>query len=133
VKNVLVPQGARCCTDHLVNNQLKADAIDMIKPCSVQDMCFTAGDVQLLIDGWQMVFQQQKRFDFDSAGYLSEDDCKTMIGLSKICQHPIFVILPTDQLEPQLRYFYASFALVYRTDCWLRFFTCPTKEPYQDV
>ena len=84
MKNVLVPEGARCCTDHFVNNQLKTDAIDMIKPSSVQGMRFTAGDVQLLIGGWQMIFQQQKRFNFDSIGYLSEDDCETMIGQSKI-------------------------------------------------
>ena len=84
MKNVFVPEGARCCTDHFVNNQLKGDANDIIKPSSVQDMYFTAGDVRLLIDGWQMIFQQQKRFDFDSLGYLSEDDCETMIGLSKI-------------------------------------------------
>lgn len=84
MKNVFIPEGARCCTEHILNGQLNADAISQIKPSIVQAMKFTASNVQLLINQWQIHFQQQKRFNFDDPRSVSDDECKVLTGLTKV-------------------------------------------------
>ncbi|CAF3252406.1 unnamed protein product, partial [Rotaria socialis] len=42
MKNVFIPEGARCCTEHILNGQLNVDAINQIKPSIVQVMKFSA-------------------------------------------------------------------------------------------
>lgn len=82
-KNVFVPEGARCCSEHTVNRRITSDAIDRIAPISVQYKEFDSNDVQLLINTWQMFFQQQKRFDFDDDRSMTDDDYKCLTSLSK--------------------------------------------------
>ncbi|CAF3738772.1 unnamed protein product [Rotaria socialis] len=84
MKNVFIPEGARCCTEHILNGQLNVDAINQIKPSIVQVMKFSASDVQLLIDQWQIHFQQQKRFNFDDTRSVSDDECKVLTSLTKV-------------------------------------------------
>ena len=84
MKNVFVPEGARCCGEHIFNDQLNVDAIDQIRPSIVQVMKFNASDVQLLIDQWWIRFQEQKRLNFDDPRYVSDDECKVLTSLSKV-------------------------------------------------
>ncbi|CAF2019127.1 unnamed protein product [Rotaria magnacalcarata] len=84
MKNVFIPEGARCCTEHILNGQLNVDAINQIKPSIVQVMKFSASEVQLLIDQWQIHFQQQKRFNFDDTRSVSDDECKVLTSLMKV-------------------------------------------------
>ncbi|CAF3072639.1 unnamed protein product [Rotaria socialis] len=49
MKNVFIPEGARCCSEYILNDQLNVDAIDQIKLSIVKVMKFSASDVQLLI------------------------------------------------------------------------------------
>jgi hypothetical protein len=48
-KNVWIPEGARFCSEHDVDRQLTANAVDRIAPSSVQLKEFKLTDVQLLI------------------------------------------------------------------------------------
>lgn len=82
-KNIFVPEGARCCSDHNVNRRLTSDAIDQIAPLSVQYKEFDSKDVHLMISTWQMLFQKQKRFDFDDERLITDDEYKSLTSLSK--------------------------------------------------
>jgi hypothetical protein len=59
-KNVWIPEGARLCSDHVVDRQLTANAVDRIAPSSVQLREFSVDDAQLLISNWQTFFQGQR-------------------------------------------------------------------------
>ena len=83
-KNVFIPDGARCCPGHIENNQLTTDAIDRIAPLSIQSKKFDSNDVLLLISQCQMLFEQQRRFDFDNYRSLSDEEYKILTGLSKV-------------------------------------------------
>jgi hypothetical protein len=58
-------------------------AIDRIAPSLIQHKKLTSNDVQLLITKWQMLFQKQKRLDFDNPQSLSDDEYKIFTSLSK--------------------------------------------------
>ena len=60
------------------------EAIDTIAPSSVQYKRFTSSDIQLLINKWQIIFEKQKRLDFDNPQALSDDEYKSLTSLSKI-------------------------------------------------
>ncbi len=83
-KNILIPEGARCCPDHVVDHRLKKDAIDKIAPFSIQNKQLSSTDVQLMINKWQMLFEQQKRFDYDNPLSLSDAKYKIFTGLTKV-------------------------------------------------
>ncbi|CAF1559096.1 unnamed protein product, partial [Rotaria sordida] len=83
-KNVFIPEGARCCSNHVVNRQLSMAAIDIISPSSIQYKTFSSSDVQLLINRWQIIFEKQKRLDFNNLESLTDDECKSLTSLSKI-------------------------------------------------
>ncbi|CAF5013088.1 unnamed protein product, partial [Rotaria sp. Silwood1] len=83
-KNVFIPEGARYCSNHLVNGQLSMVAIDMISPSTIQYKKLSSNDVQLLINRLQIIFEKQKRLDFDNMESLSDDECKTFTSLSKV-------------------------------------------------
>ena len=82
-KNDWIPEGARFCSDHVVDRQLTANAVDRIAPSSVQLREFSVDDVQLLISNWQTFFQGQRRLNFDDTRSLSDHEVKVLTSLSK--------------------------------------------------
>ena len=82
-KNVFIPEGARCCSDHTIGHRLKSEAIDQIAPFSIRMQKLNAGDIQLLLSKWQMLYENQKRFDFDNSQAMSNDEYRALTGLSK--------------------------------------------------
>ena len=82
-KNVFIPEGARCCSDHTIGHRLKSEAIDQIAPFSIRMQKINAGDIQLLLSKWQMLYENQKRFDFDNSQTMSDDEYRALTGLSK--------------------------------------------------
>jgi hypothetical protein len=83
VKNVFVPDGARCCSTHVYNGKLCINAIHKISSSSIQLKKFISNDIQCLISEWQTYFQNQKRFDFDDPRSFSDEEFKTLTGLMK--------------------------------------------------
>lgn len=67
----------------MINRRLLCDAIDRIVPSSVHYKEFDSNGVQLIINTWQMFFQQQKRFNFDDERSMTDDVFKTLTSLSK--------------------------------------------------
>ena len=83
-RNVWIPEGARCCTGHLVNHELSKEAIAQIKPLSVRYQELSSSDVQLLLNTAQNLFEnEKKRFSFDDPRDLSEADYSLLTNLSR--------------------------------------------------
>ena len=83
-KNIFIPEGARCCPSHVENDRLTITAIEKIAPSSIQYKKFSSSDIQLLINKWQIIFEKQKRLDFENLQSLSDDEYKTLTSLSKV-------------------------------------------------
>ena len=47
-------------------------------------MQFGASDLQVLIQQWQICFQQPKPFNFDDLRSVSDDECKILTNLSRV-------------------------------------------------
>ena len=80
---MFVPEDARYCADHMVNQRIKKVAINSIAPSLIQYKKFSSNDIQLLISKWQILFERQKRFDFDNSEVLSDDKHQAFLSLSK--------------------------------------------------
>ena len=68
----------------MVDHRLKENAIDNIAPFPIRNKRFNSTDVQLMINKSQMLFEQQKRFDFDNPISLSVDEYKILTSLTKV-------------------------------------------------
>ncbi|CAF4871782.1 unnamed protein product [Rotaria socialis] len=82
-KNILIPEEARCCPDHMIDGRLALAAINILSPFTIQYKQFSSGDVQLLLSIPQQLFQKQKRLYFDDPLLLSDDEYRALITLSK--------------------------------------------------
>ena len=82
-KNVFIPEGARCCPDHMTKHRFKSEAIDKVGPFSVQMKKLNAGDIQLLLSKWQRLYQDKERLDFDNSHSMSDNEYRVLTSLSK--------------------------------------------------
>ncbi|CAF4907643.1 unnamed protein product, partial [Rotaria socialis] len=69
-KYILIPEGARCCSQYLDDDRLTKNAIDKVAPFSIQSKRFSSSD--------------QKRFDFDNPLSLSDDEYQILTSLTKV-------------------------------------------------
>ena len=60
------------------------EAVDTLAPSLIEYKKFTSNDIQLLINKWQIIFEKQKRLDFENSISLSDDEYKTLTSLSKV-------------------------------------------------
>ena len=67
----------------MINHRLTEAASNSLAPSLIQYRKFTSNDVQLLITKWQILFERQKRLDFDNSEALSDDEYKVLTTLSK--------------------------------------------------
>ena len=86
-KNIFVPEGARCCSGHMINHRLKTKAANSLAASSVQYKKFNSNGIQLLINKGQLLYERQKRLDFDNSEALSDDEYRIFTGLSKLQFH----------------------------------------------
>jgi hypothetical protein len=83
-RNIWIPEGARCCSGHLVGHQLSREAIDATKPFAIRHQELNSSDVQLLLNKSQKLFEnEQKRFNFDDPRALTDDEYPLLTSLSR--------------------------------------------------
>ncbi|CAF2182253.1 unnamed protein product [Rotaria magnacalcarata] len=74
-RNIWIPEGARYCSGHLINNLLSKEAVDQIKPFSIRYQELSSSDVQLLLSKAQTLFENgKKRFSLDDPRDLNDDE-----------------------------------------------------------
>ncbi|CAF3386727.1 unnamed protein product [Rotaria socialis] len=83
-RNIWIPEGARCCSSHLINHLLSKEAVDQIKPFSMRYQELSSSDVQLLLSKAQNLFENgKKRFNFDDPRDLNDDEYRLLTSLSR--------------------------------------------------
>ena len=79
-----IPEGARCCSDHLIDHQLTREAFDQIKPFSIRYLELNSSDVQLLLNKAQELCQNgTHRYNFNNLRDLSDDEYRLLTSLSR--------------------------------------------------
>ncbi|CAF1684347.1 unnamed protein product [Rotaria magnacalcarata] len=83
-RNIWIPEGARYCSGHLINNLLSKEAVDQIKPFSIRYQELSSSDVQLLLSKAQTLFENgKKRFSLDDPRDLNYDEYCLLTSLSR--------------------------------------------------
>ncbi|CAM4836118.1 unnamed protein product [Rotaria magnacalcarata] len=83
-RNIWIPEGARYCSGHLINNLLSKEAVDQIKPFSIRYQELSSSDVQLLLSKAQTLFENgKKRFSLDDPRDLNDDEYCLLTSLSR--------------------------------------------------
>ena len=83
-RNIWIPEGARCCSDHLIGDQLSQESIDAIKPFAIRHQQLNSCDVQLRLSKAQNLFKnEKKRFSFDDPRDLNDDEYRLLTSLSR--------------------------------------------------
>lgn len=82
-RNVWIPEGARCCPDHIVHRQLTKQAVDSIKPLSIRYQEWSSSQIEALLQNFRNLYNRRKRLDFDDCHDLSNDAYPILTSLSK--------------------------------------------------
>lgn len=80
-RGIVVPCGSRCCSDHLYRNRLTYEALQQIRPTTVDMMSLDANGVIELVTDCCMTIQNAKTFDFDDPTCLDDESYYNMTGL----------------------------------------------------
>ena len=98
-KNIVIPEGARCCRSCVDYQRLSTTAIERVEQSSIQYKKLTSNDVQVLINKWQILFERQKRLDFDNSQSLTDDEYYIFTGLSKIQFNDLISEISTSDMR----------------------------------
>ena len=83
-RNVWIPEGAQCCSDHLIGHQLSTEAVDVIKPFAIRHQELNSSDIHAILSKFQQLFENEKRrFNFDDPRGLTDDEYHLLTSLSK--------------------------------------------------
>jgi hypothetical protein len=83
-RNIWIPEGARCCSNHLIGHRIKLEDLDQIKPFSIRQQELNSTDVHILLSKSQQLFENQKaRFSFDNPRDLTDDEYRLLTSLSR--------------------------------------------------
>ncbi|CAF1543483.1 unnamed protein product [Adineta ricciae] len=82
-RGILIPNGARCCSDHLDNKQLIFDAIEKIPANGVRELECDANYIVELLNDFRLLINNKKTFDFDDMSSLNDQDYYNITGLRK--------------------------------------------------
>lgn len=83
-RNVWIPDGARCCSIHVVDHQIKIEDFNQIKPFSIRIQELSSEDVQFFLSKCQELFKNHKRrFNFDNHRDVTDDEYRLLTSLSR--------------------------------------------------
>jgi hypothetical protein len=99
-RNIWIPEGARCCSQHLIDHQLASEAINEIKPFAIRREELNSSDVQLLLNKSQKLFENKnRRFNFDDPRNLTDDEHRLLTSLSKDDFNEIIQIVSSSSIR----------------------------------
>jgi hypothetical protein len=81
-RNIWIPEGARCCSHHIIDRRLSRGAVDLIKPLSIRYQEWNSSQIETLLGKCRTLYNGKKRFNFDDPWDLSDDTCSTLTSLS---------------------------------------------------
>ena len=81
-RNIWIPEGARCCSHHIIDRRLSRGAVDLIKPLSIRYQEWNSSQIETLLGKFRTLYNGKKRFNFDDPWDLSDDLCSALTSLS---------------------------------------------------
>ncbi|CAF2730030.1 unnamed protein product [Rotaria sp. Silwood2] len=82
--NIFIPQGSRCCEDHVYKERLRIDALNEIRPFKIAQTNFSSTDVITWFGKFRDYYNSTQHFDFDIPFIMSDFDCYNLTGISKL-------------------------------------------------
>ncbi|CAF1290659.1 unnamed protein product [Adineta ricciae] len=76
-RNIWIPEGARCCSHHIIDKRLSRGAVDLIKPMSIRYQEWNSSQIETLLEKFRTLYNGKKRFNFDDPWDLSDGLCST--------------------------------------------------------
>jgi hypothetical protein len=81
--NIFVPVGSRCCEEHIIDDRLKLDALNRIRPYKIIKSRFSSTDILIWFDKFRNQLNSIRYFDFDRPFEMSDDACYNLTGVTK--------------------------------------------------
>lgn len=81
--NIFVPDGSRCCEEHILDDRLKPDALNRIRPYQIVKSCFSSADVLTWFDKFRNQLNSMRFVNFDRPFAMSDVDCYNLTGITK--------------------------------------------------
>ena len=82
-RGILIPNGARCCPEHLYKRQLSFDSLGCIRANQMDQLVCDAKRLQEILNDCRLILENQKTFDFDDPYSLDSKDYYNVTGLHK--------------------------------------------------
>ncbi len=82
-RGILIPDGARCCPEHLYKQQLSFDSLGRIRANQMDQLVCDANRLQEILNDCRLLLENQKTFDFDDPYSLDNKDYYNITGLQK--------------------------------------------------
>jgi len=82
-RGILIPNGSRCCPEHLYKQQLTYDSLGLICANQTDQLICDANHIQEMLNDCRLILKNQKTFDFDDPYSLNDKDYYNITGLYK--------------------------------------------------
>ena len=78
-----MPPGSRCCEEHLYNDHLTYESMQIITPMKTDMVTLNADAVIQLVDDCCQTIREKQSFDFDDPTSLDDTSYYNITGLTK--------------------------------------------------
>ena len=135
-RNTWIPEGARCCPEHIVDRRLTKEALDSIKPSSIRYQEWSSSQIETLLGNFRDLYNGRKRFNFDDCCDLSDYAYSILTSLSKDNFDNLVEVVSSSSnarnsshrsIRTAVKSISANFVLVCRIACCRLCSTCQTK------
>lgn len=83
-RNIWIPEGARCCPEHVDHRRLTTNALDAVKPRLIRYQEWNGSEFETLLGSFRNLYNAKRRFNFDDGHALSDNEYPILTGLSKV-------------------------------------------------
>ncbi|CAF3025401.1 unnamed protein product, partial [Rotaria sp. Silwood2] len=97
--NILIPKGSRCCPGHVVNERLRIDDLNKIRPHTITQTPFSCTDILTWFDKFRDHYNSFRYFDFDHPITMSDIDCYNLTGISKLNFEHLIELLADSNIK----------------------------------
>ena len=82
-RGILLPEGVRCCRDHLYMSELSFEALQRIQGSHADELFIDADGIRKLLADFRTYLGSSRYFDFDNPSALDDEAYVTITGLHK--------------------------------------------------
>jgi len=97
--NIFVPVGSRCCEKHILDDRLKPDALNRIRPYDIVKSRFSSTDILIYFDKFRNQLNSMRYFNFDRPFAMSDDDCYNLTGVTKSNFDHLMTVLANSSIR----------------------------------